>query len=87
MILFMIFKAILVGVIFGGLIFAFITARNNSSKLDSTQEQLNSQCKASEKKSTSMIITPAKIVIKFIVSCLIAIGILIVPFVILRIIL
>ena len=87
MILFVVFKAVLVGALFGGLIFALISGRNNSEKIDTTEESLNSLGDATPKKTPSKIIASLKMMTKFIFTCFIVMGLLVIPFVILRVIL
>ena len=87
MILFVVFKAVLVGVLFGGLIFAIVSARRNPGETDASQEQLDSQGKPTHKKSPSKIISSVKMMIKFIFTCFIVMGLLVVPFAMLKIIL
>jgi len=87
MILIVVFKALLVGVIFGGLIYALLSRGSNSEKIDTSEENLNQQDEATFKKSPSKIITSLKMMIKFTFTCFIVMGLLAMPFVILRIIL
>jgi hypothetical protein len=87
MILFVVFKAVLVGILFGGLIFAVVSARSNPGKKDVSQEQLDSQSKPTHKKSPSKIIPSVKMMIKFIFTCFIVMGLLVIPFALLKIIL
>ena len=87
MALFVIFKALLVGALFGGLIYALVSAKGESATSDVSQEQLNSQGEVVFKKPAGKIISAVKMTMKFIFTCLIVMGLLILPFVILRIIL
>ena len=87
MMLLVVFKAVLVGVLFGGLIFAIVSAKSNPGKTDASQEQLDSQGKPSHKKSPSKIISSVKIMIKFIFTCFVVMGLLVIPFAMLKIIL
>ena len=87
MILFMIFKAVIVGVLFGGLIFAIVSSKSNLDKTGAPLEQLDGKNEAALKKSPSKTASSIKIFTKFIFTCFIALALLVVPFVILRIIL
>jgi hypothetical protein len=87
MALFVIFKAVLVGALYGGIIFALVSAKNEPETSEVSQEQLNSQGEATLKKPSGKFISAVKMTIKFIYTCLIVMGLFILPFVILRIIL
>ena len=87
MILFVVFKAVSVGILFGGLIFAIVSVRSNTGKTDTSQEQLNGQGKVTHKKSPGKTITFLKTLINFIFTCFIVMGLLVIPFAMLKIIL